>query len=314
MKSSKPLVVAIMGPTASGKTAAALAIAKSIPCEIISVDSALIYRGMDIGTAKPSDEERSQVPHHLIDILDPSLSYSVKQFRDDALRLIADIQARSKLPLLVGGTMLYFKALRDGLDDLPSADLALRSQLDMEITQHGTAALHARLRELDPITAERLNPNDTQRVQRAMEIILLSGQPMSSQLDKADKPELPFELMSLALEPSDRKVLHERIAQRFDVMLSAKPGLIEETAALKQRSDLHIGLPSIRCVGYRQAWDYLDGKINRDNLREMGIAATRQLAKRQLTWLRSMPDRQVVDCLSSNPTEQILSLVTTRLG
>ena len=314
MKSSKPLVVSIMGPTASGKTAAALAIAKSIPCEIISVDSALIYRGMDIGTAKPSDEERSQVPHHLIDILDPSLSYSVKQFRDDALRLIADIQARSKLPLLVGGTMLYFKALRDGLDDLPSADLALRSQLDMEITRHGTAALHARLRELDPITAERLNPNDTQRVQRAMEIILLSGQPMSSQLDKADKPELPFELMSLALEPSDRKVLHERIAQRFDVMLSAKPGLIEETAALKQRSDLHIGLPSIRCVGYRQAWDYLDGKINRDNLREMGIAATRQLAKRQLTWLRSMPDRQVIDCLSSNPTEQILSLVTTRLG
>ena len=303
-----------MGPTASGKTAAALAIAKSIPCEIISVDSALIYRGMDIGTAKPSDEERSQVPHHLIDILDPSLSYSVKQFRDDALRLIADIQARSKLPLLVGGTMLYFKSLRDGLDDLPSADLALRSQLDMEITRHGTAALHARLRELDSITAERLNPNDTQRVQRAMEIILLSGQPMSSQLDKADKPELPFELMSLALEPSDRKVLHERIAQRFDVMLSAKPGLIEETAALKQRSDLHIGLPSIRCVGYRQAWDYLDGKINRDNLREMGIAATRQLAKRQLTWLRSMHDRHVIDCLSSNPTEQILSLVTTRLG
>jgi tRNA dimethylallyltransferase len=314
MKSSKPLVVSIMGPTASGKTAAALTIAQSIPCEIISVDSALIYRGMDIGTAKPSDEERSQVPHHLIDILDPSLSYSVKQFRDDACRLITDIQARSKLPLLVGGTMLYFKALRDGLDDLPSADLALRSQLDMEIARHGTAALHDRLRELDPITAERLNPNDTQRVQRAMEIILLSGQPMSSQLDKADKPELPFELMSLALEPSDRKVLHDRIAQRFDVMLSAKPGLIEETATLKQRSDLHSGLPSIRCVGYRQAWDYLDGKINRDNLREMGIAATRQLAKRQLTWLRSMPDRHVIDCLSPNPTEQILSLVTAKLG
>ena len=314
MKSSKPLVVAIMGPTASGKTSAALAIAKSIPCEIISVDSALIYRGMDIGTAKPSYEERSQVPHHLIDILDPSHSYSVKQFRDDASGLITDIQARSKLPLLVGGTMLYFKALRDGLDDLPSADLALRSQLDMEIARHGTAALHARLRELDPITAERLNPNDTQRVQRAMEIILLSGQPMSSQLDKADKPELPFELMSLALEPSDRKVLHDRIAQRFDAMLSAKPGLIEETATLKQRSELHSGLPSIRCVGYRQAWDYLDGKINRDNLREMGIAATRQLAKRQLTWLRSMPDRHVIDCLSPNPTEQILSLVTAKLG
>jgi tRNA dimethylallyltransferase len=314
MKSSKPLVVAIMGPTASGKTAAALAIAKSIPCEIISVDSALIYRDMNIGTAKPSDEERLQVPHHLIDILDPSLSYSVKKFSDDALRLITDIQSRSKLPLLVGGTMLYFKALRDGLDDLPPADLALRAQLDIEIARHGIAALHARLREFDPVTADRLNPNDTQRVQRALEIILLSGQPMSAQLDKADKPDLPFDLMSLALEPSDRKVLHDRIANRFDAMLSAKPGLIEETTALKQRSDLHNGLPSIRCVGYRQAWDYLDGKINRDNLREMGIAATRQLAKRQLTWLRSMPDRLVIDCLSPNPIEQILSLINAQLG
>lgn len=314
MSSSKPLVVAIMGPTASGKTAAALAIAKVIPCEIISVDSALIYRGMDIGTAKPSHAELAEVPHHLIDILDPSLSYSVKQFREDALRLIIDIQARSKLPLLVGGTMLYFKALRDGLDDLPSADLALRSQLDMDIARHGISALHARLRELDPITAERLNPNDTQRVQRAMEIILLSGQPMSSQLANSDKPDLPFELISLSLEPSDRKVLHDRIAKRFDDMLTAQPGLIEETAALKQRSDLHPGLPSIRCVGYRQAWDYLDGKFDRNTLREKGIAATRQLAKRQLTWLRSMPDRHVIDCLSAHPTEQILSLVTTRLG
>lgn len=314
MTPSKPLVVAIMGPTASGKTAAALAIAKTIPCEIISVDSALIYRGMNIGTAKPSDEERSQVPHHLIDILDPALSYSVKQFREDALRLISDIQSRSKLPLLVGGTMLYFKALRDGLDDLPSADLALRSQLDMEISRHGTAALHTRLRELDPITADRLNPSDTQRIQRAMEIILLSGKTMSSQLAKAEKPALPFELMSLALEPSDRKVLHDRIASRFDAMLEAKPGLLDETAALKQRSDLHPGLPSIRCVGYRQAWDYLEGNIERAQLREKGIAATRQLAKRQLTWLRSMPDRQVIDCLSADPTEQILSLVAARLG
>ena len=314
MSSSKPLVVALMGPTASGKTASALAIAKVMPCEIISVDSALIYRGMDIGTAKPSAAELSQVPHHLIDILDPSLAYSVKQFREDALQLISNIQAQSKLPLLVGGTMLYFKALRDGLDDLPSADLALRSQLDMVIARHGTAALHARLRELDPITAERLNPNDTQRVQRAMEIILLSGQPMSAQLANSRKPDLPFELMSFALEPSDRKVLHERIATRFDAMLSARPGLIEETAALKQRSDLHPGLPSIRCVGYRQAWDYLDGKFDRNTLREKGIAATRQLAKRQLTWLRSMPDRHVIDCLSPNPTEKIVSRVTTRLG
>lgn len=310
----KPLVVAIMGPTASGKTAAALAIAQSIPCEIISVDSALIYRGMNIGTAKPSNEELSHVPHHLIDILDPSFSYSVKQFREDALQLISDIQSRSKLPLLVGGTMLYFKALRDGLDDLPSADLALRAQLDMDIARHGTAALHARLRELDPITAERLNPSDTQRIQRAMEIILISGETMSSQLAKAEKPDLPFDLMSIALEPSDRKVLHDRIANRFDAMLSAQPGLLDETAVLKQRGDLHPGLPSIRCVGYRQAWDYLDGQIDRPNLREKGIAATRQLAKRQLTWLRSMPDRQVIDCLSANPSEQILRLVAARLG
>ncbi len=310
----KPLVVAIMGPTTSGKTAAALAIAQSIPCEIISVDSALIYRGMNIGTAKPSNEELSQVPHHLIDILDPSFSYSVKQFREDALQLISDIQSRSKLPLLVGGTMLYFKALRDGLDDLPSADLALRAQLDMDIARHGTAALHARLRELDPITAERLNPSDTQRIQRAMEIILISGETMSSQLAKAEKPDLPFDLMSIALEPSDRKVLHDRIANRFDAMLSAQPGLLDETAALKQRGDLHPGLPSVRCVGYRQAWDYLDGQIDRPNLREKGIAATRQLAKRQLTWLRSMPDRQVIDCLPANPSEQILRLVAARLG
>ena len=314
MIASKPLVVAIMGPTASGKTAAALAIAKAIPCEIISVDSALIYRGMDIGTAKPSEEELSQVTHHLIDILDPSLSYSVKQFREDALRLINDIQSRSKLPLLVGGTMLYFKALRDGLDDLPSADLALRAQLDMEIARHGTAALHARLRELDPITADRLNPSDTQRIQRAMEIILLSGKTMSSQLAQAEKPVLPFDLMSLALEPSDRKILHDRIASRFDAMLAAQPGLLDETAALKQRGDLHPGLPSVRCVGYRQAWDYLDGTIDRANFREKGIAATRQLAKRQLTWLRSMPDRQIIDSLSANPSEQILSLVAGKLG
>ncbi len=314
MTAPKPLVVAIMGPTASGKTAAALAIAQTIPCEIISVDSALIYRGMDIGTAKPNEEELAQVPHHLIDILDPSRSYSVKQFREDALRLISDIQSRAKLPLLVGGTMLYFKALRDGLDDLPSADLALRAQLDMELTRHGTAALHARLRELDPITADRLNPSDTQRIQRAMEIILLSGETMSSQLAKAEKPDLPFDLMSIALEPSDRKVLHDRIANRFDAMLSAQPGLLDETAALKQRGDLHPGLPSIRCVGYRQAWDYLDGNIDRLNLREKGVAATRQLAKRQLTWLRSMPERLIIDCLSANPSEQILNLVAARLG
>ena len=311
---NRPLAVAIMGPTASGKTAAALAIASEIPSEIISVDSALVYRGMDIGTAKPSPEERAAVPHHLIDILDPGESYSVMQFRKDALRLVAEIQSRGRLPLLVGGTMLYFKGLRDGLDDLPQADLALRAQLDMEIARHGTPALHARLRELDPATAERLKPTDTQRVQRALEIIALTGKPMSELLAKGSKEELPFDLMSFALEPSDRSVLHRRIADRFDAMLAAKPGLLEETDALRARGDLHPGLPSIRCVGYRQAWEFLSGEIDRATLRDKGIAATRQLAKRQLTWLRSMPERIVIDCLSVNPAGQLLALLRTRLG
>ncbi len=309
-----PVAVAIMGPTASGKTAAALAIARKIPSEIISVDSALIYRGMDIGTAKPTHTELSAVPHHLIDIIDPSDAYSVMQFRQDAIRLAADIQARGKLPLLVGGTMLYFKGLRDGLDDLPQADLALRAQLDMEIARHGTPALHARLRELDPVTADRLKPADTQRVQRALEIIALTGKPMSELLAQGSKEALPFELMPFSLEPSDRSVLHQRIADRFEAMLSATPGLLDEVVALRTRGDLHPGLPSIRCVGYRQAWEYLDGKIDKTALREKGIAATRQLAKRQLTWLRGMEDRIVIDCLSERPSDQILTLMRRRLG
>ena len=308
------IAVAIMGPTASGKTAAALSIARDIPSEIISVDSALIYRGMDIGTAKPTKEELSEVLHHLIDILDPTDAYSVMQFRQDAIRLVGEIQSRGKLPLLVGGTMLYFKGLRDGLDDLPQADLALRAQLDMEIARHGTPALHAHLRELDPVTADRLKPADTQRVQRALEIIMLTGRPMSELLAKKSKQALPFELVPFALEPSDRGVLHQRIADRFDAMLSAAPGLLEEVEALRALGDLHPGLPSIRCVGYRQAWEYLDGKIDKTALREKGIAATRQLAKRQLTWLRGMDDRIVIDCLSDQPARQILAALRSRLG
>jgi len=310
----KPLAVAIMGPTASGKTAAALHIARHLPCEIISVDSALVYRGMDIGSAKPSLEERAAVPHHLIDILDPTESYSVMQFREDALRLVAEIQGRGKLPLLVGGTMLYFKGLRDGLDELPQADPALRAELDAEIALHGAPALHARLATLDPVTAARLKPNDTQRLQRAMEIIALTGQPMSALLAKADKVELPFDLLSFALEPSDRSVLHQRIADRFDQMLNARPGLLEEVKTLRARGDLHTGLPSMRCVGYRQAWDYLDGEGDLPSLREKGIIATRQLAKRQLTWLRSMDDRIRVDCLAPDAAGQILEQVKARLG
>ncbi len=306
---NKPLVVALMGPTASGKTAAALEVARQIPSEIISVDSALVYRGMDIGTAKPNAGELAAVPHHLIDILDPGESYSVRQFRDDALRLIADIQSRGRLPLLVGGTMLYFKGLRDGLDDLPQADPALRAQLDMDIARHGVAALHTRLQSLDPVTAERLQPTDTQRVQRALEIILLTGQPMSALLAKSPPPELPFTLLPLALEPSDRSALHERIAARFDQMLAAHPGLLDEVQALRARGDLHPGLPSMRCVGYRQAWEYLDGQISRAELREQGIAATRQLAKRQLTWLRGMDDRLVIDCLAADAAQQVVRII-----
>ena len=314
MSMPKPRVVAIMGPTASGKTAAALEIARHIPCEIISVDSALIYRGMDIGTAKPSAEERATVTHHLIDIRDPAETYSVMQFRQDALQLIQAIHARDKLPLLVGGTMLYFKGLRDGLDELPQADPALRAQLDWEAMRHGVPALHARLAELDPITAARLKPNDAQRIQRALEIIALTGKPMSALLARAQPTDLPFELISFALEPADRSVLHQRIADRFDQMLRREPGLLQEVQALKSRGDLHPGLPSIRCVGYRQAWAYLDGEISRAELREKGIAATRQLAKRQLTWLRGMPDRVVVDCLAPDAAGILLDQLVGRLG
>lgn len=305
------MAVAIMGPTASGKTAAALHIARHIPCEIISVDSALVYRGMDIGTAKPTPDERAAVPHHLIDILDPIESYSAMQFRQDALRMVAEIQARGKLPLLVGGTMLYFKALRDGLDDLPQADAALRAQLDAEAGALGTPALHARLATVDPITAARLKPNDSQRIQRALEIFLLTGKPMSELLAKAPKNELPFTILPIALEPSDRSVLHARIAARFDAMLES-PGLIEEVKSLRARGDLHLELPSMRCVGYRQTWEYLDGAYDLLTLREKGIAATRQLAKRQLTWLRSMPERIVIDCLSPNAANLVFQEILQR--
>ena len=305
----RPLAIAIMGPTASGKTAAALEIARRLPCEIISVDSALVYRGMDIGTAKPNPQELAAAPHHLIDIIDPADAYSAMQFRQDALRLAEEISARGKLPLLVGGTMLYFKVLRDGLDELPQADPALRAQLDEEAARLGMPAMHAKLAALDPATAERLKPNDSQRIQRALEITLLTGQPMSSLLSQKAPEPLPFELLPLALEPSDRAVLHQRIALRFDQMLGG--GLLKEVEALRARGDLHPGLPSIRCVGYRQAWEYLDGLIDDAAMREKGIAATRQLAKRQLTWLRSMPDRIVIDCNTPDATEQVWEQVQT---
>jgi tRNA dimethylallyltransferase len=304
----KPLAVAIMGPTASGKTAAALAIARERPVEIISVDSALVYREMDIGTAKPTAEELASAPHHLIDIIDPTEAYSVAQFRADTIRLVAEISARGALPLLVGGTMMYFKGLSDGLDDLPTADAEVRAAIELEAARIGWPGMHAKLRALDPATADRLAPNDAQRINRALEIIELTGKPMSELLARRAKPDLPFELVSFALEPSDRAVLHGRIALRFDQMLGASDdeGLVAEVARLRARGDLSPSLPSMRCVGYRQAWDYLEGRIDRAALRETGIIATRQLAKRQLTWLRSMPDRIVIDCLGRDPATDML--------
>ncbi|PIL46077.1 tRNA (adenosine(37)-N6)-dimethylallyltransferase MiaA [Massilia eurypsychrophila] len=310
----KPRAVAIMGPTASGKTAAALAIARETPAEIISVDSALVYRGMDIGTAKPSAEELASVPHHLIDIIDPTESYSVAQFRAETLRLVADISARGKLPLLVGGTMMYFKGLTDGLDDLPGADPQLRAEIEAEAARIGWPGMHEKLRALDPVTADRLAPNDAQRINRALEITQLAGRPMSELLSGRGKLDLPFDLVSFALEPSDRSVLHARIATRFDQMLgrSDDSGIVAEVAGLRARGDLHPGLPSMRCVGYRQAWDYLDGTIDRAALRETGIIATRQLAKRQLTWLRSMPERIVIDCLAGDPAPAMLKQLAAK--
>jgi tRNA dimethylallyltransferase len=297
-------VIAIMGPTASGKTAAALAIAREVPAEIISVDSALVYRDMNIGTAKPNAEELAAAPHHLIDIIDPSEAYSVAQFLNDSARLVKEIRARGKLPILVGGTMMYYKALMNGIDDLPPADAAIRAQLDADMALIGAPGLHARLTEVDPVTAARLQPNDSQRIQRALEIYMLTGKAMSSLIAQQPRAAMPFEMTSLSLEPSVRSVLHERIAKRFDIML--EQGFLDEVRQLKQRPDLHPELPSIRCVGYRQAWDYLEGSINYEEMRERGIIATRQLAKRQLTWLRSIPERIVIDCNSSNATEQIL--------
>ncbi|HEV8314581.1 MAG TPA: tRNA (adenosine(37)-N6)-dimethylallyltransferase MiaA [Burkholderiaceae bacterium] len=297
--------IGLAGPTASGKTAAALALAEVLPLEIISVDSALVYRGMDIGTAKPTQEERSRVPHHLIDILDPIEAYSAAQFVADAQRLIADIAARGRLPLLVGGTMLYFKALYEGLDAMPPADPAVRAALDAEAAERGWPALHAELAQVDPATAARLAPNDAQRIQRALEVWRSTGRPLSS-FHRGDKTPLAPQPL-VALEPTDRAWLHARIAQRFDAMLDA--GFVDEVRALRSRGDLHLGLPSMRCVGYRQAWEAVDAGSPPDELRERGIAATRQLAKRQLTWLRSMPWRHVVACDAEGATQAVVALV-----
>jgi tRNA dimethylallyltransferase len=277
---------ALLGPTASGKSAIAMELAARFPLEIVSVDSGQVYRGMDIGTAKPGAAERARVPHHLIDIVGPTESYSAGRFRADAIRAVQDILARGRIPLLVGGTMLYYRALALGFDVLPVAEPGLRAQLDARAARHGWPALHADLARVDPATAARLAPNDAQRIQRALEVWELSGRPLS-ELQKGARNELPFALRAFALIPQDRAELHRRIGARFERML--KDGLLEELRALRRKYALHAGLPSMRCVGYRQAWACLEGDYGEAELREKGIAATRQLAKRQLTWLRSLP-------------------------
>ncbi|ANN79141.1 tRNA (adenosine(37)-N6)-dimethylallyltransferase MiaA [Bordetella flabilis] len=303
-----PPIICLTGPTAAGKSAATLALAERWPIEVVNVDSATIYRGMDIGTAKPTTAERSRVAQHLLDIRDPAQSYSAAEFRADAQRLVDDIRSRGRIPLLAGGTMLYFKALREGLDDLPSADPALRASLEARAARIGWPAMHAELARLDPDTAARLKPNDSQRVQRALEVCMVSGRPMSSLLRQA-AAQRPTDTdaqryVTISLEPTDRLALHERIASRFDAMLAR--GLVDEVMGLRRRGDLHPGLPSIRCVGYRQIWAYLAGETDLADARASGIAATRQLAKRQLTWLRAQPQRLVVDCLAADAVARVI--------
>jgi tRNA dimethylallyltransferase len=291
--------IMLMGPTASGKTGLALALAQRFPVEIVSVDSALVYRDMDIGTAKPTAQEMASCPHHLIDIIAPTESYSAAQFHADANRLIADICARGKIPLLAGGTMLYFKALLEGLSDLPQADASVRARLEADAARLGWPAMHQRLAAIDPDTAARLAPNDAQRVQRALEVYELSGQPMSQLVRRGRDAAANFATLRLALMPQDRAWLHERIALRFELML--QQGFLDEVTRVRQRyPELSLALPSMRCVGYRQAWEYQDGLYDYAELRYRGIAATRQLAKRQITWLRSMPENTLLDCQATD--------------
>ncbi|MES2488589.1 MAG: tRNA (adenosine(37)-N6)-dimethylallyltransferase MiaA [Pseudomonadota bacterium] len=296
-----------MGPTASGKTGLSLALAEHLPVEIISVDSAQVYRGMDIGSAKPDAATLAKVPHHLIDLLDPSEAYSAARFRDDALPLIAAIRERGKIPLLVGGTMLYYRALQYGLSDLPAADPVLRSRIEARALVEGWPALHAELAVKDPVTAARLHPNDQQRIQRALEIIELSGRSPTEFYAQAKTHGLAGKLIKIGLNPASREELHERIALRFHQMM--REGFLEEVAKLKARGDLNIELPSIRAVGYRQLWEHLDGRDSLADATERGIAATRQFAKRQITWLRSETAVQWLDPASDNLLNEALQLL-----
>lgn len=303
-----------MGPTAAGKTDLAIELSKVLSCELISVDSALVYRGMDIGTAKPSKAQLAEFPHRLIDILDPAQSYSAADFRSDALAAMAQITARGNIPLLVGGTMLYFKALLDGLADMPAANAAVRAQLEADAQAFGWQSLHDQLAVVDPVSAARIHPNDPQRLIRALEVYRVSGMSMTAHREQQTAQsteaaasgcqQLPYTVANLAIAPADRKVLHQRIALRFEQMLDQ--GFLDEVLALRSRGDLHAGLPSIRAVGYRQVWDHLDGKLTREEMQERGIIATRQLAKRQFTWLRSWDDLHWLDSLASDNLSRAL--------
>ena len=311
-KQARPPAIFLMGPTASGKTVLSVQLAQAFGGEIISVDSALVFKGMDIGTAKPTLEERAGIPHHLIDILEPWQSYSTGQFRHQALGLMKDISERGKIPVLVGGTQLYFNALFNGLAVLPVANLEIRRQLDKDLIQFGKEVLHQRLGNVDPLAAARIHPNDPQRVQRALEVYEISGQPLSSFFKAETDNELPYQAIKLIIAPPDRKILHDIIAQRFRAMLAQ--GFVEEVTGLYQRGDLTKQMPSMRAVGYRQVWDYLQGIDDVDVMTEKAIIATRQLAKRQFTWLRRVTDAMSFQTGQEHLLAEVMALVSAQLS
>lgn len=302
----------LMGPTASGKTDLAVRVVECLPCEVISVDSAMVYQGLDIGSAKPDAQTLAKTPHRLVDILDPAESYSAADFRADALREMAEITASGRIPLLVGGTMLYFRALQYGLSDLPAADAEVRAALEQAAREQGGQAMHARLAEVDPVSAARIHPNDPQRIQRALEVYAISGRPLSAWFAEQAAWQLPYRIIKLALVPGDRHVLHERIARRFELML--EQGLVDEVQRLRRRGDLNLGLPSMRAVGYRQVWEHLDGKFDYNVMKEKGIAATRQLAKRQITWIRSEAELTWIDPLLPQFQDRALKILEAALN
>lgn len=307
----QPAAILLMGPTASGKTSIACALARTLPMEIIGVDSAQIYRDMNVGTAKLTTAQAADCAHHLVDIINPDESYSAARFRVDALALMAEIGARQRTPLLCGGTMLYFKALREGLSDLPGADPTIRREIDERAARVGWPALHAELGQIDPATAARLEPSDAQRIQRALEIIRLTGGPVGAAYAARREESRGWRFAAIGLLPSDRAALHARIAQRFDDMLAR--GLIDEVAALRKRYSLSLSLPSMRAVGYRQVWEYLEGRYDYATMREKAIAATRQLAKRQMTWMRGMAGVELIDCLAPDLLEKVAAVIARNL-